>query len=503
MKNLKIISIILILALVAVFASSCGTGNLKTPEYLAPDMAAAVPSKEGGDDYLEITENPFVKASEQPSSMFALSVSTAAYSNLRRYVNNNYPINKNQINIEQIVNYFRYDYADPADNKPLSVTPSLFSCPWNEDARLLTVGLKAETVQADDVKNNLVFLLDVSGSMSSPDKIGLMKEAFILLLENLDENDTVSIVTYAGSDKLLLDGANGAEKTRIAAVIEDLSAGGSTAGARGITTAYQLAQKYFIQGGNNRVILATDGDFNVGVSSNAELNNLISQKRQTGVYLTALGFGYGNLQNDMMQTLANNGNGTYAYIDTITEARKVLVEEIGGTLNVVARDAKARVNFNADYIDSYRLLGYENLLLSEEQWQNTETDAGEIGSGFTVTAVYEVIFRTDVNINTEGATFLDTVIRYKSPNVANEEQQEIKVFCKKNNIYAEPTRNMTFISALVETCLLLRDSQYKGTANMTNVNSRLEAMDLSDDTYMQEFRTLAQKIAAQYFSNNA
>lgn len=501
MKNIKIISIILILALVAVFATSCASNSPKPQDSMhINDDASGIPIPDDeGNDYLEITENPFVKASEHPSSMFALSVSTAAYSNLRRYVNNNYQINKNQINIEQIVNYFRYDYADPTD-KPLSVTPSLFSCPWNQNSKLLTVGLKAETVQTNDVRNNLVFLLDVSGSMSSPDKIGLMKEAFLLLLENLDENDTISVVTYAGNDQILLDGGNGAEKTRIAAIIEDLSAGGSTAGAQGITTAYQLAQKHYVEGGNNRVILATDGDFNVGMSSNTELNNLISQKRQTGVYLTALGFGYGNLQSDMMETLANNGNGNYAYIDTINEARKVLVEEIGGTLNTVARDAKARVDFNPEYIDSYRLLGYESLLLTEEEWQNNETDAGEIGSGFTVTAVYEVIFKTDADINTEGANFLDAAIRYKSPNVADQEQLEIKVSCGKNNIYATPTRDMAFISALVETCLLLRNSQYKGTADMTNVNSRLEALDLSDDTYMQEFRTLAIKIENQYFS---
>lgn len=504
MKNLKIISIVLVLSLFSVFSASCSAAS--KPHYTPSDLASIINRDDNsvpeGNDYLEITENPFVDASEYPSSMFALSVSTAAYSNLRRYVNGNKTINKNQINIEQIVNYFSYDYAEPEENLPLSVTPSLFSCPWNENAHLLTVGLKAETIQTTDLSNNLVFLLDVSGSMLGADRIGLMIESFLLLLENLDENDIISIVTYAGAKQILLDGGNGAEKTQIAAIIQDLSAGGSTAGAQGIQTAYQLAQKHFIEGGNNRVILATDGDFNVGVSSNEALNDLISQKRQTGVYLTALGFGSGNLQSDMMETLANNGNGTYAYIDTINEARKVLVEEIGGTLNIVARDAKARVDFNPEYIDSYRLLGYENLLLTEEEWQNPETDAGEIGSGFTVTAVYEVIFRTDADIDSEDATFLDAAIRYKSPNVADEEQLEIKVSCAKNNIHTTPTRDMAFISALVETCLLLRNSQYKGTADMTNVNSRLAEMDLSDDPYMEEFRELAIKIENQYFSSN-
>lgn len=488
----------IVLVLVTAFAVSCSAmapGGDPSPS--AP-MGDAKPSPDGN-EYLEIRENPFMKASDNPSSMFALSVSTAAYSNLRYYVNNNETIVPDQINIEQIVNYFRYDYPEPQEGKPLSVTPSLFPCPWNEDAYLLTVGLKAKTIETENIKNNLVFLIDVSGSMNTPSRLGLLKQAFLLLLENLDENDTVSIVTYAGSDRILLDGGNGEEKTRISAIIETLSAGGSTAGVRGIQTAYELASKHFIEDGNNRVILATDGDFNVGISSPTQLEQFISEKRDTGIYLTALGFGFGNLQADTLETLANNGNGNYAYIDTINEARKVLVEEIGGTLNIVAKDAKARIDFNAEYVDSYRLLGYENLLLNEDEWEEPQTDAGEIGMNFTVTAVYEVLFKEEADLTAEGAIFLTSAVRYKSPDTSDIEQYEIIEFCGKDNISEIPTRDMAFISALVETALLLRNSQYKGTANIENVVTRLRSLDLSDNEYMLEFRSLAEKIAFQYY----
>lgn len=505
MKKIKKISAILVIILVTVLAASCGMKQNYSPNDGSncfdsmPYGNSNFQSSTDGNSYLEIEENPFVNTSEQPSSMFALSLSTGAYANLRRYINENRAINRNQINIEQIVNYFNYDYPSPTEGKPLSVTPAIFDCPWNENARLLTVGLKAETVQTDGIGNNLVFLLDVSGSMASANKLGLMKQAFQLLVENLNENDTVSIVTYAGSDKVLIDGVKGSEKTTIVQTIETLNANGSTNGASGIQTAYDIAQKHFIEEGNNRVILATDGDFNVGINTISDLESYISNKRSTGVYLTALGFGFGNLRSDILETLANTGNGNYAYIDSVSEARKVLVEEIGGTLNIVARDAKARVDFNVDYVDSYRLLGYENLLLSQEEWQDTETDAGEIGSGFTVTAVYEVIFKSCFYEATAEANFLDVAIRYKSPNTAIEEQFEITTSCGTSNIYTTPTRDMAFISALVETCLLLRNSAYKGTSNMTNVNARLEAMDLSDNLYMEEFRDIAIKIANQYF----
>ena len=310
-----------------------------------PDGSYYYMTFESGNEYKEITENPFVLAGEEAKSTFSLDVNTASYSNLRKHIVNGYQIDRNQIRIEEMVNYFKYDYPEPQEG-PLSVTASLYPCPWNGEARLLQIGLKSEEVDFSTLNNNLVFLLDVSGSMNTPDKIGLMKSAFSLLVENLNDNDTISIVTYAGSDRVVLQGAKGCQKNQIIAAIEDLEASGMTAGAQGIVTAYSLAQQYFIEGGNNRVILATDGDFNVGVSSESGLEALISQKRESGIYLSVLGFGYGNLKDNRLETLANNGNGNYVYIDTIAEAKKVLVEQIGGTLRTVAKDAKAQVEFN-------------------------------------------------------------------------------------------------------------------------------------------------------------
>jgi len=499
MKKLKILlTVILIISAVVTFAA-CADEKDSSDDQGKPFVPLLGDSGmgENHNTYLEITENPFVEASKTPSSMFALSVSTAAYSNLRYCINNNQCIVPDQVNIEQLVNYFRYDYPDPQGDDAVSVTPSLFPCPWNRDAHLLSVGLKAKDIEIFDVRNNLVFLLDVSGSMYGSNRLDLVKQSFLLLLENLDENDTVSIVTYAGSDRVLLDGGNGSEKERISAIIEELSAGGSTAGANGIKTAYEIANRHFIEGGNNRVILATDGDFNVGINSTDALKDFIANKRNTGVYFSVLGFGFGNLRSDLMETLANNGNGSFAYIDSINEARKVLVEEIGGTLNIVAKDAKARVDFNPEYVDYYRLLGYENLHLSEDEWNDSNTDAGEIGTGFTVTAVYEVIFREDADLDAEDADFLTASVRYKSPDASDTTQYEITADCGKNNVFQTPTRDMAFISAIVETALVLRNSQYKGEANIQSVITRLDALDLSDNAYMEEFRELVKKLATR------
>lgn len=354
----------LILATLIIFAGC--SSSLKNDTNSSRDYISSLK----GNEYNEITENEALLVSENPKSTFSMDINTAAYSNIRRYIKSGLTINKNQVRIEEMVNYFKYDYPQPEENEPLSISTTIAPCPWNDQARLLTVGLRSEDVDFSSINNNLVFLLDISGSMNSEDKLGLMQSAFSLLVENLNDNDTVSIVTYAGSDKVILEGAKGIEKMSIQNKIEDLAAGGSTAGANGIITAYALAEQYFIEGGNNRVILATDGDFNVGTSSQAGLEELISQKKDSGVNLTVLGFGYGNLKDNKLETLANCGNGNYAYIDNIMEARKVLVEEIGGTLRTVAKDVKTQVEFNPAKVYSYRLLGYENKLLTNEDWEN-------------------------------------------------------------------------------------------------------------------------------------
>ncbi|MFW5780102.1 MAG: YfbK domain-containing protein [Bacillota bacterium] len=505
-KIIKILSIIIVLSLTFTLLISCG----KNGDYIENNMG--YPNMENNpndsindnqNEFNEIVENDFIEARDNPSSIFSLSVNTAGYSLLRRTINDNSPIDKNQIKTEEIVNYFKYDYPNPEEGEPLSLNANLFDCPWS-DGKLLTVGLKAEELDITEVRNNLVFLLDVSGSMRSHDKLGLLKNAFLMMLENLDENDMISIVTYASKDEVLLSGANGGESVEISQTIEELEAGGSTAGSQGIQTAYSLAEDYFIEDGNNRVILATDGDFNVGISNQTDLEDFISTKRESGIYLTVLGFGYGNLKDNNLETLANKGDGNYGYIDTINEARRVLVEEIGGTLNTVARDAKAKVIFNPAKVRNYRLIGYENLLLTEEEWEDSNTDAGEIGSGFTVTAVYELDLEDSEEPSTMDDNLLKVEVKYKSPDKDDDTEREMSVFADESNITSQPTEDMLFISAVVETCLLLRESQYKGEANINNVLTRLNNLDnLEDNSYRLEFKGLVEKLIEDYFIDNS
>lgn len=448
-----------------------------------------------GNEFNEIIENPVILTSGNPISTFSMDVNTASYSIIRRLINSSYNIDKNIVRIEEMVNYFSYDYPAPQGEEPLSINTSIFPCPWNSESHVLTIGLRAEDVEFSKLKNNLVFLMDVSGSMNTPDRLGLMQTAFSLLVENLNDEDTVSIVTYAGSERVLLDGAKGSQKNFITSKIENLTAGGSTAGAKGIVTAYEIAQKYFIEGegANNRVILATDGDFNVGVSSKSELEALISEKRDSGIYLTVLGFGYGNLKDNRMEALANAGNGNYAYIDTINEARKVLVEEIGGTLKTVAKDVKTQIEFNPSKVYSYRLLGYENKLLTNEDWENNEKDAGEIGAGHTVTAVYEIVI-ADSNLQTEmGDNYLKVSVRYKEPQGLND-VKEIYRYVTQDDITVEPDEERIFIAAVVEFALILRDSVYKGEADLGKIIERLSSLDIiSSDEYKAEFLYLVER----------
>ena len=497
MKKRKILNNLIGLALVmmisTLFAGGCSGPNRG---YLGNYNLSY--NNKSGDEFLEITENPVVLTSDNPLSTFSMHANTAAYANIRRYINRNIAINKNMVNIEDMVNYFRYSYDSPM-HELLALNGSIFPCPWNQSSHLLSLGLKAEEIETSGKKNNLVFLLDVSGSMDSPDKIGLMQTAFSLLTENLGINDTVSIVTYAGKDAIILEGANGSEQKKILNKIEDLTAGGTTAGASGIKTAYTIAEKYFIdeQDANNRVILATDGDFNVGVSDIDALKDLIIEKRnQTKkIYLTCLGFGYGNLQSDTMKTLADNGNGAYHYIDSITEARKVLVEEIGGTLNVVAKDVKAQVEFNPKYIYSYRLLGYENNLLTQEQWEDENTDAGEIGSGHNITAVYEIVLQKPdtPNIN---ENYLSLTVQYKDPVSGN--QDDLIKYMNASDVTNYPDEDRQFIACVVEAALVMRDSQYKGDADIEDVIARLQALDcLKTDEYKEEFLNLMKKYKEQ------
>src|SRR5947208_1786574 len=342
--------------------------------------------------YDHIVENPFLDASSNPLSTFSIDVDTASYSNIRRFINEGSLPPKDAVRVEEMINYFIYDYSQPADEKPFAVHVDLASCPWEPSHRLVRIGLKGREIATDKRgASNLVFLLDVSGSMEPTERLPLVKQAMRLLVEKLTENDRVAIVVYAGASGVALPSTNGAHKEQILQALENLQAGGSTNGAEGIQLAYRIAADNFIKGGVNRVILATDGDFNVGVTNQGDLIRLIEEKAKTGVFLSVLGVGTDNLKDSTMQKLADKGNGNYAYLDALDEARKVLVQQMNGTLVTIAKDVKIQVEFNPARVASYRLIGYEKRMWRKKDFNNDKIDAGEIGAGHTVTAVYEVV----------------------------------------------------------------------------------------------------------------
>lgn len=454
------------------------------------------------EEYNPIIENDFLSAYSNPLSTFSIDVDTASYSNVRRMILDYDYVDPDAVRLEEMINYFKYDYPQPKSNVPFSVTTELSDCPWNEDTKLLLIGLQAKDIDLSDrPKSNIVFLLDVSGSMDEPDKLPLMQKAFAMLTENLTENDRISIVTYAGEDKVVLKGARGDQTQKIVSALMDLSAGGSTAGSAGIKTAYQLAEKYFIEGGNNRVILATDGDLNVGITSEEGLTRLIEQEREKGVFLSVLGFGTGNLKDNKMEALADNGNGNYAYIDSILEAKKVLVEELGGTLFTVAKDVKLQVEFNPNQVKGYRLIGYENRKLNKEDFNDDTKDAGEIGAGHSVTALYEIAtwdssldvpssklkYQTEVK-SPKNKEWLTINIRYKDPDGDKSKLLSVPV---DGRIYTKKMpENLAFASSVASFGMLLRDSEWKGTATYDKILAQLDELNIQNDEYKLEFATL-------------
>ena len=353
------------------------------------DYVQPVPDTE---EYEGISENVFKDAMKDPLSTFSIDVDEASYSNVRRFINNGQQPPKDAVRIEELINYFDYDYAQPTSEHPFNIVTEISTAPWNEKHKLVHIGLQGKSIATENLPpSNLVFLIDVSGSMSDVNKLPLLKSSFKMLVNELRQQDYVSIVVYAGAAGLVLEPTSGKEKQKIFAALDNLQAGGSTAGGAGIQLAYSVAELHFKKEGNNRVILATDGDFNVGASSNESMEQLIEQKRRSGVFLTVLGFGMGNYKDSKMEILADKGNGNYAYIDNITEAKKVLVNEFSGTLFTIAKDVKLQVEFNPAKVSAYRLIGYENRMLKSEDFNNDKKDAGELGSGHTVTALYEII----------------------------------------------------------------------------------------------------------------
>ena len=473
------------------------------------------------EEYSQWEEKGFSSVLAEPLSTFSADVDTASYSNLRRMITDGYEIEEipeGAVRVEEMLNYFDYDYEGPEGSEPFGVTTHISKCPWNDEAQLLMIGLQTEEIDYEQAPpSNLVFLLDVSGSMSKADKLPLLQEAFSLLAENLTEKDKVSIVTYAGEDQVVLRGADGDETRKIKKAINDLEAGGGTHGSKGIETAYEIAEEYFIEGGNNRVILATDGDLNIGLTTEEELEELIAEKKESGIFLSVLGFGTGNIKDNKMETLADKGNGNYAYIDSMTEAKKVLVEEMAATLLTICKDVKLQVEFNPAVVSAYRLIGYENRALNKEDFHDDTKDAGEIGAGHSVTVLYELILKDPLtgmseddienlkykesykeeleaaggNNKAVSEEWLTLSIRYKKP--AEEESSLLQYPIGFESYEYEPDDDFVFAAAVAEFGLLASHSSYQGDASVKEVKSALKSIDLND-AYKEEFYELV-KIA--------
>lgn len=462
----------------------------------ADEETAGMASVNSGESYDTIEENIFQQTVSAPVSTFSADVDTASYSNLRRMIQWDYSLEDipaDAVRIEELLNYFSYDYHLPEGDEPFGVTIEAGDCPWNDGHKLVSIGLKSEEINfSEAAPSNLVFLLDVSGSMQDENKLPLLQQAFTMLSENLTAKDRVSIVTYAGSDAVLLEGCPGDHITTISAILSDLEASGSTNGSAGIETAYELAEQYFIDGGNNRVILATDGDLNVGVTSEEALSQLISEKKESGIYLTTLGFGTGNLQDNKLETLADDGNGVYAYIDSVTEARKVLVEELGASMVTVAEDVKLQVTFEPSQVAEYRLIGYENRMLSQEDFEDDTKDAGEIGAGHTVTAMYEVALTDQAMDAANESPWLTLGIRYKEPGGNTSKLLEYPV---NQQVYAaEPSTAFQFAVCVAEFGMVVRNSEYRGSSTLEDVSQRLAQLDLQGDPYKEEFCGLVEQL---------
>lgn len=464
------------------------------------------------EEYSHNDENRFKSPVKDPLSTFSIDVDAASYSNIRRFINQGEMPPKDAVRIEEMINYFNYNYPKPTGNDPVRITTEVGICPWNKTHRLVQIGLKAREIESKNLPaSNFVFLIDVSGSMFGPTRLELVKSSLRLLVNNLREKDRVAIVTYCGDARIALPSTPGNEKQKIKDTLETLTAGGSTAGGAGIEEAYRIAQKNFIAQGNNRIILCTDGDFNVGASSETELENLIESKRKSGIFLTVLGYGMGNYKDNKMQILAQKGNGNHAYIDNIQEANKILVNEFGSTMYAVAKDVKLQVEFNPAKVQSYRLVGYETRILNNEDFNDDAKDAGEMGAGHTVTALYEIIptgisgnipgsidplkYQTETNINTQtgnSSELLTVKLRYKTPEEEKSKKIEKSVTdTDKDNV----SPDFRFASAVAMFAQLLRNSDYKGEASYDQViETAQRGLSFDPEGYRAEFVRLVQSV---------
>ncbi len=440
--------------------------------------------------YNEISENGFQNVKRAPLSTFSIDVDNASYTNVRGYIDRGTLPPADAVRVEEFINYFDYEYPQPEENLPFSVTTEYTECPWNEENRLVHIGIQGAEMQAEDKpRSNLVFLIDVSGSMDGSNRLDLIKSGMLLLLEELEPKDKVAIVTYAGGVNVALASTSASNKEKIASIIRELQAGGSTNGGNAIHRAYEIAEKNFLKDGNNRVILATDGDFNVGITSQNALVSLIEKKREKDIFLSVIGVGTGNNQDSQMEQIADHGNGNYFYLDNLLEAKRVLADGLTGLIYTIAKDVKIQIEFNPEYVQSYRLLGYENRVLNDEDFNDDTKDAGELGSGHSVTALYEIVpkgakltesngvdelkYQRNVSVNSSPLELMTVKLRYKNPD--EKKSQLITQVCEPAVIpFEESSSNCQFASSVAEFGMLLRNSEFKANASYDNAIERAQ-----------------------------
>ncbi len=460
------------------------------------------------ESYKKIQHNDFMTVASSPVSTMSVDVDRASYANVRRFITSGQAPPEDAVRVEEMINYFNYDYPQPADNDPVAFTTQVATCPWNNDHLLLHVGLQAKKINTADLPpSNLVFLVDVSGSMQEPDKLPLVQKGLTMLVDQLRKKDRISLVVYAGNAGLVLPSTTGDKKSVIKNAINALEAGGSTAGGEGIMLAYKIAKQNFVKGGNNRVILCTDGDFNVGITENNDLENLITRERSTGIFLTCLGFGTGNYQDDRMEMLADKGNGNYNYIDNEQEAEKTLVKEFGGTIFTVAKDVKCQLEFNPAIVKGYRLIGYENRLLNTEDFKDDKKDAGDMGSGHTVTVLYEIVpvestgkdlrpvnslkYQHTIPYSSAYGNELATIkLRYKRP--ADSVSKELSHIVRDDRVlFANASENVRYAASVAMFGLLLRNDKYAGNTGCDKILDIARSCDQKDE-YHREFIALVE-----------
>jgi Ca-activated chloride channel family protein len=498
-----------------------GYGSVKKSECkeaLASQSYRSIPSCPGiyyppqadnsNEGYAGISENGFKKPVQMPLSTFSIDVDKASYSNVRRYLNQGSLPPADAVRVEEMINYFGYDYPQPTGEHPFKIVYELGECPWNKDNKLLHIGLQGKKFLSKEVPpSNLVFLIDVSGSMSDENKLPLLKKAFKLLVSQLREEDRVAIVVYAGSSGIVLPSTSGDQKDRILSALEQLQSGGSTAGSAGLKLAYKVAEDNYMEDGNNRIIIATDGDFNIGPSSNNEMEQMIVKYREKGIFISVAGFGMGNYKDDKMEIIADKGNGNYSYIDNLMEAKKVFINEFSSTLYTIAKDVKIQIEFNPAYVAEYRLVGYENRLLNEEDFENDKKDAGEMGAGHTVTALYEIVPTGSKNAYTRNlkyqkneevavipgnGEFASIKFRYKKPD--GDKSILIEETIPSETISLDDASdNFKFSAAVAGFGMLLRNSEYKGDMDFEKVLSLARSYKGKDfDGYRTEFINLVE-----------